>query len=50
MYSIPKAVTNVGGRILGVLVNKVEPGGRGYGNYGGYKYYSYDYSYGQDGR
>ena len=41
-----RAVTNVGGRILGAIINK---SGRkkGYSSYSGYKYYSYDYNYGQ---
>lgn len=46
-----KAVTNVGGRILGTLVNKVptgKTGSRYYGGYKYYKYYSYDYEYGRD--
>ena len=48
-----KAVTNVGGRILGVLINKVEQGGsygyyQGYKYYKSYKYYQHDYSYGRD--
>jgi len=46
-----KAVTNVGGRISGVLVNKVPKRGAGYRYYSGYKYsgyYSYDYQYGRD--
>jgi capsular exopolysaccharide synthesis family protein len=42
-----KAVTNVGGRILGVLVNKAGRGGKGYRYYGGYKYqHYYTYEYG----
>ncbi len=42
-----KAVINVGGRILGVLVNKAGKGGQGYRYYGGYKYQNYsNYSYG----
>lgn len=42
-----KAVTNVGGRILGVLVNKAGRGGKGYRYYGGYRYqYQYSYKYG----
>ena len=41
-----KAVTNVGGRILGVLINKAGRGGAGYRYYGGYKYYNYNYEYG----
>lgn len=40
-----KAVTNVGGRILGVLINKAGRGGKGYRYYGGYKYQHY-YTYG----
>ncbi len=46
-----KAVTNVGGRILGTLVNKVptgKAGSRYYGGYKYYKYYSYNYEYGRD--
>ncbi|GAB4342206.1 MAG: exopolysaccharide regulatory tyrosine autokinase VpsO [Desulfobulbaceae bacterium] len=44
-----KAVTNVGGRILGVLVNKAGKGSGGYRYYGGYKYYSYgSYGYGSE--
>lgn len=41
-----RAVTNVGGRILGTIINK---SGRkkGYSSYSGYKYYSYDYNYGK---
>ncbi len=40
-----RAVTNVGGRILGAIINKT---GRkkGYSSYSGYKYYSYNYDYG----
>ncbi len=40
-----RAITNVGGRILGTIINK---SGRrsGFGSYGGYKYYAYNYSYG----
>lgn len=33
-----KAVTNVGGRILGTLVNKIPTGRAGYNYYSGYKY------------
>ena len=44
-----KSVLNVGGRILGAIINKA---GRkkGYGSYGygSYKYYSYNYDYGED--
>jgi len=46
-----KAVTNVGGRILGTLVNKVPMGKTGSRYYSGYKYsryYSYNYEYGRD--
>lgn len=41
-----KSLVNVGGNILGSIVNKT---GRkkGYGSYGGYKYYSYNYDYGE---
>ena len=41
------AITNIGGRILGAIINKA---GRkkGLGSYGSYKYYAYDYEYGQD--
>ncbi|MHB8811574.1 MAG: tyrosine-protein kinase domain-containing protein, partial [Desulfobulbaceae bacterium] len=42
-----KAVSNVGGRILGVLVNKAGKGAGGYRYYGGYNYnYQYSYKYG----
>ncbi len=44
-----KSVLNVGGSILGAIINKA---GRkkGYGSYGygSYKYYSYNYDYGED--
>ncbi len=42
-----KSLTNVGGRILGSIINKT---GRkkGFSSYGGYKYYSYNYEYGED--
>ncbi len=42
-----KSITNVGGRILGTIINKT---GRkkGYGSYGGYNYYSYNYEYGDE--
>ncbi len=42
-----KAVINVGGRLLGAIINK---SGRkkGFGSYGSYKYYSYDYKYGEE--
>ena len=40
-----RSITNVGGRILGTIINKT---GRkkGYSSYSGYKYYSYNYDYG----
>lgn len=42
-----KAVTNVGGRILGVMVNKTGRIGKGYRYYGGYRYQDYyNYQYG----
>ncbi len=42
-----KAVTNVGGKILGVLVNKVGNSASGYRYYyGGYKYNYYSYGHG----
>ena len=42
-----KSITNVGGRILGAIINK---SGRkkGYSSYGGYKYYAYNYEYGKE--
>jgi polysaccharide biosynthesis transport protein len=41
-----KAVSNVGGRILGVLINKTGKGGKGYSYYGGYRYHGgYTYQY-----
>ena len=42
-----KAVVNVGGRILGSIVNK---SGRkkGFSSYGSYKYYAYNYKYGEE--
>lgn len=41
------SITNVGGRILGAIINK---SGRkkGYSSYGGYKYYAYNYEYGKE--
>ena len=41
------AINNIGGRILGAIINKA---GRkkGLGAYGSYKYYAYDYEYGQN--
>lgn len=41
-----RAVTNVGGRILGTIINKSGKK-RGYSSYSGYKYYSYNYNYGK---
>jgi capsular exopolysaccharide synthesis family protein len=42
-----KAVSNVGGRILGVLLNKTGKSGSGYRYYGGYQYnYKYSSRYG----
>lgn len=40
------SIANIGGRILGAIINK---SGRkkGYGAYGSYKYYAYNYEYGQ---
>ncbi|MBB5348086.1 polysaccharide biosynthesis tyrosine autokinase [Desulfoprunum benzoelyticum] len=42
-----KAIATVGGRLLGAIINK---SGRrkGFGSYGGYKYYTYDYKYGEE--
>lgn len=42
-----KAVLNVGGRILGAVMNKA---GRkkGFSSYGSYKYYAYNYKYGEE--
>ena len=42
-----RSVTNVGGRILGTIINK-SGRKRGYSSYGGYKYYSYNYNYGKE--
>ncbi|WP_169309134.1 polysaccharide biosynthesis tyrosine autokinase [Desulforhopalus sp. IMCC35007] len=42
-----RAVTNVGGRILGAIINKAGQR-KGYSSYSGYKYYSYNYEYGKD--
>lgn len=44
-----RAVTNVGGRILGTIINK---SGRkkGYSSYSSYKYYSYNYDYGKQAK
>ncbi len=44
-----KALTNVGGRILGAIINKAgQKKGYGYSSYGGYKYYAYNYEYGKE--
>ncbi len=42
-----KSILNVGGRILGAIINK---SGRkkGFNSYGSYKYYSYNYKYGEE--
>ena len=42
-----RSITNVGGRILGTIINKA---GRkkGYSSYSSYKYYSYNYTYGKN--
>ncbi len=42
-----KSILNVGGRILGTIMNK---SGRkkGFNSYGSYKYYSYNYKYGEE--
>lgn len=44
-----RAVRNVGGRILGSIMNKTGEK-KGYSSYSGYKYYSYNYNYGQEGQ
>jgi succinoglycan biosynthesis transport protein ExoP len=41
------ALTNVGGRILGTIINKSGQK-KGYSSYSGYKYYSYNYNYGNE--
>lgn len=41
-----KSLTNVGGRILGAIINKSGKK-KGFGSYGGYKYYAYNYQYGE---
>ncbi|PIE63011.1 MAG: hypothetical protein CSA26_12945 [Desulfobacterales bacterium] len=42
-----RAITNVGGRILGTIINKSgRRSGFGSYGYGGYKYYAYNYTYG----
>lgn len=42
-----KSIVNVGGRILGTIINK---SGRkkGFSSYGSYKYYTYNYKYGEE--
>jgi len=42
-----KSVVNVGGRILGAIINK---SGRkkGFSSFGSYKYYAYNYKYGEE--
>ncbi len=42
-----RAIRNVGGRILGTIINKSGEK-KGYGTYSGYKYYSYNYNYGHE--
>ncbi len=43
-----KSIINVGGRILGAIINKSGKK-KGYGySYGGYKYYAYNYEYGKE--
>jgi capsular exopolysaccharide synthesis family protein len=44
-----RAVTNVGGRILGTIINKSGMK-KGYSSYSGYKYYSYNYDYGKQSK
>ena len=39
-----KSLSNIGGTILGSIINKTGQK-KGYGSYGGYKYYSYTYNY-----
>ena len=41
-----KSLLNIGGNILGTIMNKTGHK-KGYGAYGGYKYYAYNYEYGQ---
>jgi len=44
-----KSISNVGGNILGAIMNKSGmKKGYGNGSYGSYKYYSYNYEYGQN--
>ncbi len=40
-----KSLLNIGGNILGAIINKTGQK-KGYGSYSGYKYYSYNYEYG----
>lgn len=42
-----RSIMNVGGRILGAIINKSGQK-KGYTSYSGYKYYAYNYNYGQD--
>lgn len=42
-----KAVVNVGGRILGAIINKSGKK-KGFTSYGSYKYYAYNYKYGEE--
>lgn len=42
-----KAVVNVGGRILGAIINKSGKK-KGFSSYGSYKYYAYNYKYGEE--
>lgn len=42
-----RSIVNVGGRILGAIINKSGQK-KGYTSYSGYKYYAYNYNYGQD--
>ena len=44
-----RAIRNVGGRILGTIINKSGEK-KSYSSYSGYKYYSYSYDYGQESR
>ncbi len=41
-----KSLLNIGGNILGAIINKTGQK-KGYGSYGGYKYYAYNYEYGE---
>lgn len=42
-----KALVNVGGRILGAIINKSGKK-KGFSSYGSYKYYAYNYKYGEE--